>query len=89
MEIILSLGLIEGLVICIEMIKRNRLLKANNLLIDTMNKAQELEDRRKRREIEGTFQNPLGDTYRKNTKGQLRPIIPRAKMLDGDEDDEV
>lgn len=41
-----------------------------------------------RREIQGTFANPLGDSYRKN-KGLYVPIVPGSKMLDGDEDDEV
>lgn len=42
-----------------------------------------------RREVYGTFQNPLGDSYRKN-KGLYVPIKPNSKMLDGDdEEDEV
>ena len=42
-----------------------------------------------RRDVYGTFQNPLGDTYRKNSRSQYVPIHPGSKMLDGDEDDEV
>ena len=42
-----------------------------------------------RREVYGTFHNPLGDTYRKNSRSQYVPIHPGAKMLDGDEDDGV
>ena len=42
-----------------------------------------------RREVYGTFQNPLGDSYRKNSKSQYVPIRPYSKMLDGDEKDEV
>lgn len=38
-----------------------------------------------RREIKGSF-DPYG--YHKNTKGQLKPIRPYSKMLDGDEEDE-
>ena len=41
-----------------------------------------------RREIKGTFSNPLGDSYRKNN-GLYVPIKPGSTMLDGDEDDEV
>lgn len=42
----------------------------------------------RRREIYGTFKNPLGDTYRKNTRGQLVPINPHGKMIDGDEEED-
>lgn len=41
-----------------------------------------------RREVYGTFQNPLGDSYRKN-KGLYVPIKPNSKMLDGDDEDGV
>ena len=41
-----------------------------------------------RREVQGIFSNPLGDSYRKN-KGLYVPIVPNSKMLEGDEDDEV
>lgn len=78
--VILGLGVIEGLVLCIEMHRRNELLRANNLLIDTMQKVKELEDRRK---ATGTFSDPLGDMYRKNTKGLYRPVKPYR----GDEED--
>ncbi len=40
-----------------------------------------------RREITGKFKDPLG--YRTNTRGQLRPVMPGGKILDGDEEDEV
>lgn len=42
-----------------------------------------------RREVYGTFHNPLGDTYRKNEKHQYVPIKPNSKMLDGDDVDEI
>ncbi len=42
-----------------------------------------------RREVYGTFQNPLGDTYRKNSRKQYVPIKPNSKMLDGDEEDGI
>ena len=41
-----------------------------------------------RREVYGTFQNPLGDNYRKN-RGLYVPIKPNSKMLDGDDEDGV
>lgn len=41
-----------------------------------------------RREVYGTFHNPLGDSYRKN-RGLYVPIKPNSKMLDGDEEDGV
>jgi hypothetical protein len=41
-----------------------------------------------RRELSGTFKDPLG--YRTNTRGQYVPIKPNSKMIDGvDDDDEV
>ena len=40
-----------------------------------------------RREVFGTFQNPLGDSYRKNNKMQYVPIKPNSKMLDGDDEE--
>lgn len=40
-----------------------------------------------RREVYGTFQNPLGDSYRKNNKMQYVPIKPNSKMLDGDDEE--
>lgn len=42
-----------------------------------------------RRTVRGDFGNPLADTYRKNSKGQLKPIKPGAIMLGDDEKDEV
>ena len=41
-----------------------------------------------RRDTQGVFANPLGDSYRKN-KGLYVPIKPGSVMLDGDEEDEV
>ena len=92
-KIMLVIGAIEGLVICIEMHRRNTLLKENTILIDTMNKAKELE-KKTRRDIEGTFQNPLQDGYRKNDKGQYTPIKPNGNPYAirphlGDDEDEV
>lgn len=40
-----------------------------------------------RRELNGTFKDPLG--YRTNTRGQYVPIKPNSKMIDGVDDDEV
>lgn len=65
---------LEGLYICINLTAKKE-------------KEQKIDDRRK---IVGEFKNPLGDTYRKNTKGHLVPIRPHSKMIDGsDEKDEV
>lgn len=41
-----------------------------------------------RREVYGTFHNPLGDSYRKN-KGLYVPIKPNSKMLDGEDEDGI
>lgn len=50
----------------------------------------EKDERASRREVNGTFKNPLGDGYRKNVKGQYVPIHPNSRMLDGsDEDDDL
>lgn len=46
-------------------------------------------ERKGRRDTEGIFANPLGDSYRKSSKKLYVPIIPNSKMLDGDEEDEV
>ena len=47
-------------------------------------------ERTSRREVNGTFKNPLGDGYRTNAKGQYVPIHPNSRMLDGsDEDDDL
>lgn len=91
--IILGLGLLEGLVLCVEMHKRNALLRANNLLIDTIQKAKELDDNA-RRKVDGTFGNPLQDGYRKNKRGQYVPIKPNNNPYAirpslGDDEDEV
>ena len=49
---------------------------------------EELEGARtSRREVYGTFKSPLGDSYRRNTKGLYVPIQPNSKMLDGDDDE--
>lgn len=65
---------LEGLYICIK-------------LSIEKEKEQKADDRRK---VVGEFKNPLGDTYRKNTRGHLVPIRPHSKMIDGvDEEDEV
>lgn len=40
-----------------------------------------------RRDVHGTFKTPLGDSYRRNTRGQYVPIQPNSKMLDGDDDE--
>lgn len=40
-----------------------------------------------RREVHGTFKTPLGDSYRKNTRGLYVPIQPNSKMLDGDDEE--
>lgn len=93
MEIIGYLGLIEGLILIIEMHRRNRFIKENNLLIDTMNKAKEL-DKKTRRDIEGTFRNTMQDGYRINNRGQFTPIKPNGNPYAirphlGDDEDEL
>lgn len=40
-----------------------------------------------RRELNGTFKDPLG--YKTNTRGQYVPIKPNSKLIDGSEDDEI
>jgi hypothetical protein len=52
------------------------------------------EARTSRREVNGLFQNPMQDGYRKNTKGQYTPIKPSNNPYSirphlGDEEDEV
>lgn len=52
------------------------------------------EVRTSRREVNGFFQNPMQDGYRKNTKGQYTPIKPNNNPYAirphlGDEEDEV
>lgn len=56
----------------------------------TEEKKEEVEtkEHKTRRDTEGVFANPLGDSYRRH-KGLYVPIQPNSKMLDGDEDDEV
>lgn len=46
------------------------------------------ETKKTRRDTQGIFANPLGDSYRKN-KGLYVPVKPGSVMLDGDEEDEV
>lgn len=59
------------------------------LLYDKKEKEEERESAHtSRREVYGTFHNPLGDSYRKN-RGLYVPIKPNSKMLDGDEEDGV
>lgn len=86
--IMLGIGLVEGAFLCFEVWERNELLKANNLLIDTMNKAQELE-KKSRRQTDGTFSDPLGDRYRKNKDGLYRPIKPFKFKEEGDGDEDI
>lgn len=52
-------------------------------------KGSKEEVKKTRRDIYGVFANPLGDSYRKNSKELYVPIKPGSKMLDGDEEDEV
>ena len=40
-----------------------------------------------RREVNGICKTPLGDSYRKNTRGLYVPIQPNSKMLDGDDEE--
>lgn len=60
------------------------------ILINLTTRKEEKEEKTHstRREIQGTFSNPLGDSYRKN-RGLYVPVVPNSKMLDGDEEDEV
>lgn len=41
-----------------------------------------------RRDVYGAFKAPLGDSYRKNIKGQYVPIRPNSKMIDGDDEED-
>lgn len=94
----MAIGVIEGAILCVEMIKRNILIKKNNLLIDSLQKAGELRekvDKKPRREVEGAFKNPLQDGYRKNKKGLYTPVKPNSNPyairpnLGDDEEDEL
>ena len=58
-------------------------------LILTKPDEKEEEEHKSRRDVYGIYKNPLGDTYRKNTKNQYVPIKPNSKMIDGDDEDEV
>lgn len=91
MEIVLYIlvGIItlEGLYACYKLYERNKLIK-DDLTQKLIERAKENE-RTARRDVNGTFGNPLADKYRKNEKGQYVPIRPNSKMIDGDEDDDV
>lgn len=59
------------------------------IIYDLPQKREEKEDARTtRRDVYGTFQNPLADSYRKNTRNQYIPVHPGGKMLEGLGDDE-
>jgi len=51
-------------------------------------KKEDEEEHRGRRDIYGTFKNPLADSYRKNQRGQYVPIRPNEKMIEHSGDDE-
>ena len=52
-------------------------------------KKEDTEDTRTtRRDVYGTFSNPLADTYRRNKRGQYVPIRPNEKMIEHSGDDE-
>lgn len=95
--ILLILGLIEGAYICYQQKERNDLIKAEGVTGKLLKELDELErvkhgdsnNNATRRDIYGTFQNPLGDSYRKNTNHQYVPIKPYSKMLDGDDEDGI
>ena len=44
-----------------------------------------------RRDVDGIYKNPLGDSYRKNKRNLYVPIKPGAKMIEssGDEEDGI
>ena len=46
------------------------------------------EPRSNRRDVYGVYRNPLGDSYRKNSKNLYVPIKPGTKMIESSEDDE-
>lgn len=48
-------------------------------------KEEPKEERTSRRDVYGTFGNPLG--YRTNTRHQYVPVMPNSKMLDGDDEE--
>lgn len=80
-EYIFLLALVlEGFFICLKQDERNDLLK------------KEMQEDEKdvcvsRRKTNGVFRNPLGDGYRKNSKGLYEPIKPNR--MGDDEDDDV
>lgn len=96
--ILLGILVIEELYICKLLKTTDELSKQNKMVDELLERIRKLEykeeeepeeekeDARKR--VYGTFQNPLGDTYRKNTRNQYVPIKPNAKMLDGLGDDD-
>jgi len=53
------------------------------ILYNLSNKKEEKAEANPRREITGTFKDPLGDKYRHNAVGLYKPVRPRR----GDEDD--
>jgi hypothetical protein len=58
----------------------------------TIYNRKEIEEKKTRRDVYGTFSNPLGDSYRTNSKGQLKPVYPNTryiKRLGDEEEDEV
>lgn len=58
----------------------------------TIYNRKETEEKKTRRDVYGTFSNPLGDSYRTNSKGQLKPVYPGTryiKRLGDDEEDEI
>lgn len=61
--------------------------KKENLKKEILDELTKEGARTTRRDVYGTFKTPLGDSYRKNTKGQYVPIQPNGKMLDGSEDE--
>ena len=41
-----------------------------------------------RRDVYGIYKNPLGDSYRKNSRHQYIPQRPNSKMIESSGDDE-
>lgn len=71
-----------GLVICDTKEKTKEALKKE------IKEEMEVEGARTtRRDVYGTFKTPLGDSYRRNTRGLYVPIQPNSKMLDGDDEE--
>ena len=57
------------------------------ILYDKKPEEKPKEERTSRRDVYGSFGDPLGDSYRRNTRRQYVPIIPNSKMLDGDDEE--